>query len=133
MYYVVHSLSNLSRVAIHLEAHAHFVSKGKCKKSLEEMMSMVVEEVLRMPNATSFAISLATSKAFLSCHFFIKDGEVFMEFLKCEKSNQAMSMFVPLCFPNIHNLVSSIKHRLGNMGSLDSILMFKSLSPYDYI
>jgi hypothetical protein len=56
-----------------------------------------------------------------------------MEFLKCEKPNQAMSMFVPLCSPNICYLVSSIKHRSKNMGSFDSILTFKSLSPYDYI
>jgi hypothetical protein len=133
MYYVVHLLSNLSRVAIHLETHAHFVSEGKCKNSLEEMKNMVVEEVLCMPNATSFAISLAMNKAFLSCHLFIKDGEVHVELLKCEKPNQAMSMFVPLCSPNIHNLVSSIKHHSRNMCSLDSILVLKSLSPYDYI
>jgi hypothetical protein len=43
----------------------HFVSEGKCKESFKEMKSMVVEEVVRMPNATSFAISLAVSKMFL--------------------------------------------------------------------
>jgi hypothetical protein len=31
MYYVVHSLYVLSRVAIHLGTHVHHVSKGKCK------------------------------------------------------------------------------------------------------
>jgi hypothetical protein len=56
-----------------------------------------------------------------------------MEFLKGEKLNQAMLKFIPLCSPNIHNLILSIKHCPGNMGSLDSIFIFKSLSPYDYI
>jgi hypothetical protein len=42
-------------------------------------------------------------------------------------------MFVPLRFPNIHNIISLFKHCLGNVDSLDSILMLKSLSPYYYI
>jgi hypothetical protein len=57
MCYVVHSLSNLSRVAIHLEMHAHLVSEGKCKKSFKDMKNVVAKEVLRMPNATSSVIS----------------------------------------------------------------------------
>jgi hypothetical protein len=56
-----------------------------------------------------------------------------MELLKGEKLNQTTLMFIPFFFPNIRNLISSIKHHLGNMGSLDSILMFKSLNPYGYI
>ncbi len=56
-----------------------------------------------------------------------------MEFLKGEKIIQTMLMFLPLHSPNIRNLISLFKHRLGNMDSLDSILMLKSLSPYDYI
>ncbi len=70
MCYVVHSLSNLSRVAIHLEMHAHLVSEGKCKKSFKDMKNVVAKEVLRMPNATSSVISLAMSKTILSCQFF---------------------------------------------------------------
>ncbi len=94
---------------------------------------MVAGKVVRMPDATSFAISLAVSKMFLFHQVFNEDGESLMEFLKGEKVNQTMLMFIPLCSPNIHNLISSIKHRPGNMGFLDSILIFKSLSPYDYI
>jgi hypothetical protein len=130
---VVHLLFDLSKVAIHLGTHEHHVFEGKCKESFEEMKNMVAEEVLHMPNATSFAISLIVSKMFLSCHLFNEDGEVLVELLKGEKINQTMSMFLPLCFPNIHNLISSIKHRPRNMGSLDSILALKSLSPYGYI
>jgi hypothetical protein len=70
VYYVVHSLSDLSRAATHLITHVHPLSKGKCIKSLEEMKSMVVEEVLHMPNAISSAISLAVSKTLLSRHLF---------------------------------------------------------------
>jgi hypothetical protein len=102
--------------------HAHLVLEGKCRKSLEEMKSMAAEEVQHTPNATSSTISLATNKMFLSRYLFNEDGEVPIELLKGEKLNQAMSMFVPLCSFNIHNLISSIKHRPGNMGSLDSIL-----------
>ncbi len=94
---------------------------------------MVAEEVMRMPNATSFVISLAISKTLLSRHLFNEDGEVPMELLKGEKLNQTTLMFIPFFFPNIRNLISSFKHHLGNMGSLDSILMFKSLNPYGYI
>ncbi len=133
MYYVVHSLFDLSRTSIHLKTHAHLIYERKCTKSLEKMKSMVAEEVLHMPNVTSSVISLAMSKTFLSHHLFNEDGEVPMELLKGEKLNQAMLMFVPLCYPNIRNLISSFKHHSRNMGSFYSILMLKFLSPYDYI
>jgi hypothetical protein len=95
MYYVVHLLSNLSKVAIHLELHAHPISEGNYGESFKEMKCMVTEEVLLMPNITSFLISLAINKTFLSHNFFNEDEEVPMELLKGEKLNQAMSMFVP--------------------------------------
>jgi hypothetical protein len=107
--------------------HEHFIFEGKCKKSLKEMKNMVIEKVLCMPNATSSTISLAVSTTFLSCHFFDEDGEVPMELQKYGKLNQAMLMFFPLCFPDFHNLISSIKHCSKNMGSFDSILVFKYL------
>jgi hypothetical protein len=105
MYYVVHSLSNLSIVAIHFETHVHLVSEGKYRESLEEMKSMVAEEVLCMPNATSSTISLAMSKTLLSCHLFNEDGEVPMEL---HSSHVNVCSFV---FSYIHNLILSIKHR----------------------
>lgn len=133
MYYVVHSLSNLLRATIHLGMHAHPVSKRKYRESFEEVKSMVAEEVLCMPNVTSSAIALVASKMFLFHHLFNEDGNVFVELLKGENFNQTMLMFVPLCSPNICNLISLFKHRMRNMDSLDSIRMFKSMSPYDYI
>lgn len=74
IYYVVHSLSDLLRVAIHLRTHEHIIFEEKCRKSLKEMKSMVIEEVLCMPNATSSTISLVVSTMFLSRHLFNKDG-----------------------------------------------------------
>jgi hypothetical protein len=126
---VVYSLSDLSRVTTHLRTHdQHHVSEGKCKESVKEMKNMVAKEVLRTPYATSSTIFLAMSKTFLFHHLFDEDGEVLVELLKGEIFNQAMSMFLPLCSPNICNLISLIKHRPKNMGSLDSILAFKSLA-----
>lgn len=133
MYYVVHSWSDLSRATIHLGMHVHPISKGKCKKSFEEVKSMVAKEVLHMPNVTSSAIALVASKTFLFCHLFNEDGEVLVELLKGEKINQTMLMFIPVCSHNIRNLISLFKHHMRNMDSLDSILVFKSLNPYDYI
>jgi hypothetical protein len=85
----------------------HILSpKENCKESLEEMKNMVIEEVLRTPNATSSTISLVASKTLLSHHLFNEDGEVPMEFLKGEKLNQAMLMFIHVCSLNIRNLIS---------------------------
>jgi hypothetical protein len=64
------------------------------------------KKVLCTSNATSSVISLAMSKTFLFLHLFNEDGEVPLELLKGEKLNQTMSMFVPLCSPNIPNLIS---------------------------
>ncbi len=93
---MVHSLFDLSRAAIHLRTHEHFIFEGKCRKSLKEMKNMVIKDVMRMPNVTSFTISLATNTTFLSSHLFNEDGEIPMELLKDGKLNQAMSMFLLL-------------------------------------
>ncbi len=114
---MVYSLSDLSRVGTHLGTHdQHHVSEGKCKKSFEEMKNMVAKEVLRMPNVTSSTIFLAVSKTFLFHHLFNLDEVVLVELLKGEIFNQAMLMFLPLCSPNICNLISLIKHRLRTHG-----------------
>jgi len=130
MYYVVHSLFDLSKVAIHLSTYAHPIFEVKCRKAFEEMKKMVIEEVLRMPTTTSLAIALVVIRTFLSHHLFNEDGEGPMEFLKGEKLNQTMLKFVPLCSLNIHKMISLFKHHPRNMGSLHSILTLKSLSPY---
>jgi hypothetical protein len=37
MYYVIHKLQSLSRIAIHLGRHEHLVVEGMCTKALEEI------------------------------------------------------------------------------------------------
>jgi hypothetical protein len=58
----------------------HPISKGKCRKSLEEMKNMVVEEVLCMPNVTSFAISLVANKTFVFHRLLMKMGKFLWNF-----------------------------------------------------
>jgi hypothetical protein len=36
MYYMVHSLDNLSKVAIHIGTHAHPAVEGKCKEFIDK-------------------------------------------------------------------------------------------------
>ncbi len=67
---------------IHLGTHAHAIVNNKCKESFKEMKNMVVEEVCCMPVSTTLAITLFTSKTFLSRHLFNEDGEGPVEVLK---------------------------------------------------
>jgi len=72
---VVHFLFNISKIAIHLGTHVHFVSDGKCMEPLKEVKNMVAKEVLCMPNATSSTMTLVVSKTFLFCHLFNENGQ----------------------------------------------------------
>lgn len=72
MYYMVHSLANLSRAIIHFRTHAHPIPKGNYKMSFKEMKNMVTKEVLHMPNVTSFTITLVASKTLLFVIFSMK-------------------------------------------------------------
>jgi len=92
-----------------------------------------IKEVLHTPNAMSFVIALATNKTLLFCHLFNEDGQGTIKFLKGDKLNETLLKFTPLCSPNIHNLISLIKHCPRKMGSIDSILTFMGFSPYNYI
>jgi hypothetical protein len=60
--------------------------------------------------ATTFAITLATSKTFLFKHLLNKDGEEQVEVLKGEKLGQVMDKFIAMSSPNIRNLIASFKH-----------------------
>jgi hypothetical protein len=67
------------------------------------------------------------------CHLFNEDGEGLVKLFKGEKLHQMLLKFAPLCSPSIHNLITSLKHHLGNFGSINYILKLKVLSSYDYI
>jgi hypothetical protein len=41
MYYVIHILQSLSRVAIHLGTHKHLIAKGMCRETLEKIKVLV--------------------------------------------------------------------------------------------
>jgi hypothetical protein len=97
------------------------------------MKNMVVEEVCRMTLATTLAITLSTSKTFLSRQLFNEDGEGHVEVLKGEKLDQTLLKFAPLCFDGICNFIASLKHHLGNLGSIDYIHKLKVLFSYDFI
>ncbi len=70
---------------------------------------MVAKEVLCMPNATSFTISLVANKRFLYHHLFNDYWEGPIEFFKGEKLNQTLLKFEPMCSPNICNRISLFK------------------------
>jgi hypothetical protein len=91
------------------------------------------EEISRTSFVTNFAIDLTKSKTFLFAHLLNKDGDDLVELLQGEKQNEVMDKFVELYFPNVRNLVSSLKHHLGSQGYLFNILGFKYKSGYDYI
>jgi hypothetical protein len=97
------------KATIHFDTNAHLVFEGEYRKSLEDIKNMIVEEVLCMPNATPFAISLVVSKTFLSCHLFNDYGEGPIEFFKGDKLNQTMLKFNPMRSPNIYNRISLFK------------------------
>jgi hypothetical protein len=94
---------------------------------------MVVNKVYHMPTPTIAVIVLSTNKTFHSRHLFNKDGQGHMELFKGEKLDQMLLKFVPLCSLGICNLIASLKHHLGNFGSIDYILTLKALFSYDYI
>jgi hypothetical protein len=108
--------ANVSRITIHLHTHAHLVFNGKCRESFEEMKNMVAKKALRIPNVTSFVIALATNKTFFSPHLFNEDGQGTIELLKGDKFHEISLKFILLCSPNIHNIISSVKHRLKKVG-----------------
>jgi hypothetical protein len=56
-----------------------------------------------------------------------------MELIKGEKLNQMLLRFAPLHSPSIRNLITSLKHRFGNSGSINYILKLKALSSHNYI
>lgn len=56
-----------------------------------------------------------------------------MEILKGEQLNMAMDKCMSLCFPNIHNLITSFKHHPIYRSYINNILLLNSKICYDYI
>jgi hypothetical protein len=101
MYYVIHKLQSLSRVAICLGTHEQLVAKGMCKEALEEIKVLVEGQVSCTPNAKIFAIALNASNAFLAHHLLDENGEGPLEILQGEKLDKVMDKFQTFYSPNI--------------------------------
>jgi hypothetical protein len=102
-------------------------------ESFQAMKNMVAEEVCPTPIVITSTIVLSMNKIFLSHHLFNKDGEGPMEVLKGEKLDQTLLKFTPLCSLGIRNLITSLKHCLGNLSSIDYIFKLKALFGYNFI
>jgi hypothetical protein len=94
---------------------------------------MVANEVCHTPTTTTLSIALSMSKTFFSYHLVNEDGQGPMELFKCEKLDQMLLKFAPLCSLGIRNIIASLKHHPSNSGSIDYILILKALFGYDYI
>jgi len=103
------------------------------RKVVEQVESLVKEEVFCTPWANQLAITLVVSKFFFFEHLLNKDGKGLVEVLKGKKLQQMMDKFITLFSPNVQNLVASFKHRSWNKGYISSILAFKANNGYDYI
>jgi hypothetical protein len=101
------------RVVIHFKRHAQLVQDDMCKESLEEIKTLVENEVSRTPNVKNSTIGFFMSNSFLSQHLFNEDGDNPIELLKGEHLNKVMDNFMPLCFPNICK-VNNVVHAPSN-------------------
>jgi hypothetical protein len=121
----------MSKVAIHLGVHNHFVVDGKCRKFVEETRRLIIEEVDRTRDAKIFSISPSANKTFLASYLFDDSSNDTMEFIKGEQLEHIQDKFCELSSPNVHNLVASFKCH-SRVGYIECILEFKSKSRYDY-
>jgi hypothetical protein len=79
------------------------------------------------------AIPLVASIIFLFDYLVNESGKGQVEVLKGDELHQMMDKFIVLFLPNVENLVTSFKHRQGNIRYLSNILAFKTNNGYDYI
>ncbi len=107
--------------------------EGRFKEVVEQVKSLIKEEVFCTPRVTTLVIVLATSKTFLLEHLLNKDRKGLVEVLKGEKLHQVMDKFIALFLPNVWNLVASFKHRPRNRRYVSNILAFKTNSGSDHI
>jgi len=60
----------MTRSAIHFRDHVHPIAKGKSRDSVEEVCRLILEEVAKIPTATTSTIVLFANKQFLSNFLF---------------------------------------------------------------
>jgi len=82
MYYVIHKLQLLLRVAIHLNTHEHLGIKGMCKDVLEEIKVLVKGQVSRTPKGKISTIVLNANRAFWHIICSMRMGKGLWKFFK---------------------------------------------------
>jgi hypothetical protein len=131
-YYVLHRLQSMSRMAIHLGVHNHFIMDGKCWESVEETRRLNINELDHTPNVKVFVISFSVSKTFLASYLLKDFSDGIVELFKGGQLKHIQDKLCELSSPNIYNLVVFFKHHSGG-GYIDNILELKSNNCYDYI
>ena len=58
----------MTRACVHMGVHSHPVVVGVCRESESTIISLIGDQVERMPSATNSSIAMATSKEFLAKH-----------------------------------------------------------------
>jgi hypothetical protein len=96
------------------------------------MKNMVIDKVCRTPITTTLVIPLFTKRNFFLITCSMRMEKVLWSF-SGEKLHQTLLKFIPLYSPSICNLIASLKHHLGNLGSIDYILKLKVFFGYNYI
>lgn len=109
-------------MVIHLGTHYHLVVNERCEDVVPQVNLLFKEEVLQTPSTIKFIIALVISKTVLFMQLLNKDGDGFLELLWGDKLNHVTDNFVELYFFNVKNLVSSLKHCLGNQNCLSNTL-----------
>ena len=130
VYYVFSSTVDIQRACIHLGWHDHLVADGVCRESVDESYKCVATEVYKTPKATTSAIQMAASQAFLSDYLFNTPTQEEKQ-LNLES---VMDKFSYLASPNCRNIVSGSKRVLKpKAGPMESIIALKNNPKFKFV
>lgn len=135
MYYVMCKIDIMTIACIHLRHHNHPVSLGVCRDALDNIWSLLGQDVSKTPTAKTFVIAFAASKEFLSS-FLLHDNENVNDngpsTLKGSLLNDVMDQYTVLSYFNICNINSSFHLQFGGKGCVNNILELKKRSTHDF-
>ena len=132
IYYILGKRLTMTRACIHFGNHEHPVSDGMCRETIDQIHTLIGEEVSKTPTAKNSAIALAASKEFLST-FLLQTDHNTPTPLRGPDLNVVMDKFKLLSSPNVRSIISSFRLHSGNKGYIDKILELKKTSRYDYV
>ncbi len=84
IYYVVHRLTTITGMVIHLGVHQHPMANGTCREFVDETIRLIAKEVNHTPNVKIYVISLGVSKT-LATHLLDDSGNGIVELLNGEQ------------------------------------------------